>query len=125
MKTVEDFVEFIIDNDHHGVYRGWTAEQITFEVERALGDQSFSWIEDNKTGKILGTVTARKLIGEGSLKILHISGIITIEKGLLKVFYKTFREYFPGYILGGNFRGKLFAWDISKMNKIEKILERI
>lgn len=124
--SIEDFVDFISDNDLYGVYRGWTRDQIKWEIERSMNEETFIYIQDNKTKEIIGTGTARKLIGDTGIKIMHVSGLLTTRKGLLYVFFKIFREVFPSYeVLGGNHNGKLFAWGKNKFNHIEQLLERL
>lgn len=115
---ITEIVDYICANRIKGAYNDWTREQIEFEVLRAFGEGTCVYIKDNITNLPLGIVTARKLEDSDGLKIMHITGILTSKKELLGCFYKIFRTCYPDYqILGGNRKGRLFAWDVNKIDK--------
>jgi hypothetical protein len=121
--SVQDLVNFVLGNRGNKVFKNWTEEQIQFEIIRAMDDNSMVYIKADYTERILGLVTGRKLISDNGTKIMHISAALTVAPGILRIMYKVFRKLYPDYkVMGGNRNGRLFVWDL---NKVNKYLERL
>lgn len=92
--TVEDLVDYIETN--HG-FPGWSRDQIAFECYRSAKDETMLYHQDD-AGNLTGVVTGRKLIDpDTGDKVMHISYVLTTEKGVLLRFFNKFLSMYPDY----------------------------
>lgn len=116
---VGDLVEFVLKHRKGKVWLGWTREQLAQEIALAANRNSLSFI-----AKADGTVEGLVVFEEApSYKLIHINNILTIRKGIIKLFCMAFKSRYPGWDIQGNRRDYLVRYkDTTKL--IDKLMTK-
>ena len=104
--TLEDLVSFALLNRGSKVFKGWSETQIGNALFKAIGRNELVF-STSPEGRVNGLVLASSKPEE---KTLHIIALLTTSKGVIPRMLLKYREWFPGFTLTAERRGRFVVY---------------
>src|SRR5437868_8121710 len=115
--TVQDVVDFALMHRKNKVFRGMSPEAIGATVARSIDDGGFGWTTD-AAGRLLGIVVATPSKIE---KRLHVSHILTIERGVIAKLLESYRKFYDGWTITAHRHDRPVVYRTGELvNRLEK-----
>lgn len=103
-----DIVAYLKNHEGSKVaFKGWSTAQLLSTLDDAIKSATFLYAVNEKTGALDGIVVAR---ADSKTKTMHVIGIVTSQKYVLRKFLDNFSQNYPHWKLTGNRNGTLVAY---------------
>lgn len=95
MITVGDIVDYVLANRRGKAFVDWSREHITDSVINGMKNNTIFYAL-NTSNEVVGVVVGIKY---ASIKVVHVSAILTTQKGVLRKFVSMLNKFYPGWLI--------------------------